>query len=313
MWRSRRVAQGSNSEARAVTARWAKVPVRVATERSLSKDAMRLFVVLSSYADGQTRFAFPSQETVCVELGWVTKTEDPDRRRFYKAMQRLLVADFVRRAGTQSHGSGAWTYRYVVAPFPSDADVMDASDDADPPPASSLRTMATDAYTAADDAVEAYQADALEAYDVDAWSFAAQTDQQQTRKQSSWHEQIEPRSLRETRRSIETPGADDLDLYRCTNRACDLQRVAPRGLVGSKCPDCKVGLLVLELLPKAPEVATTSGVADVALFQGQRENSSDAEPGWHRLQRQAGEEPETDEAAALERVQATLGALGASR
>jgi hypothetical protein len=93
---------------------WAKVP-RFVAAMDLTTPALRLLIVLSSYADGRTRLAWPSQ----AELGWITRsTGQPDRRRVSNALATLIEADLVREAGRQRHGERAWTNRYLVAPFP---------------------------------------------------------------------------------------------------------------------------------------------------------------------------------------------------
>jgi hypothetical protein len=99
---------------------WAKVPRYIAT-MTLPKDALRVFIVLSSYADGRERLAWPSQDTIARDLGWISKsTGRPDRSRISTAIGALLEADVVRKAGRHRHGVRAWTTRYLVAPFPGE-------------------------------------------------------------------------------------------------------------------------------------------------------------------------------------------------
>ena len=77
--------------------------------------------MLSSYADGRTRLAWPSQATLAHELGWITRsTGQPDRWRVSHALMTLIEADLVREAGRHRQGERAWTNRYLVAPFPAE-------------------------------------------------------------------------------------------------------------------------------------------------------------------------------------------------
>jgi hypothetical protein len=135
----RNVEEKHSAEGGQDAAAWAKVPRRAARMR-LTKDALRLLVVLSSHADGASRLAWPSQATLAAELGWVTRsTGAADRRRVSKAMQALSEADLVREAGRQTLGDRAWTNRFLVAPYPKDAEEPYASKDAAPSYASSAK------------------------------------------------------------------------------------------------------------------------------------------------------------------------------
>lgn len=99
---------------------WAKVP-RFVAAMDLTTPALRLLIVLSSYADGRTRLAWPSQATLARELEWITRlTGRPDRWRVSHALATLIEAELVREAGRQRQGERAWTNRYLVAPFPAE-------------------------------------------------------------------------------------------------------------------------------------------------------------------------------------------------
>jgi hypothetical protein len=101
------------------SAAWGKVPRYVAA-MSLTKDALRMAIAISSYAKGN-RFAWPSTETLARDLGWITRsTGKPNRRRAWNALQVLMDVGVVRKAGIQRSGERAWTRRYEVAPFPGD-------------------------------------------------------------------------------------------------------------------------------------------------------------------------------------------------
>lgn len=109
---------GNQSSERDRRNAWAKVP-RDAAMKELPKDALRLLIVLSSFADGRTRIAWPGQNTLALELGWVTRsTGQPDRRRVARVLSTLIEADLVRNAGRHRHGVRAWTSCYLVAPYP---------------------------------------------------------------------------------------------------------------------------------------------------------------------------------------------------
>jgi hypothetical protein len=157
-------------------AAWGKVPRYVAT-MTLRKDALRLFVILSSYAGGVSRLAWPSQDTLARDLGWISsRTGRPDRYRISKALRELLNADVIRKAGRHPHGERAWTTRYLVAPFP----VEDAYE-------GYATSSEVDASNGAEDAYEngpTMRTNRVE----DAYALYAQTDQsQQTPEEQRTH------------------------------------------------------------------------------------------------------------------------------
>jgi hypothetical protein len=151
------------------------VPLGVATG-DLTKDAMRLFIALSSWANGASRLAWPSYNTVAADLGWYRRSDgSTDRRRYSKALRQLLDAGLIVKHGTQSHGGSSWTWRYLVAPFPSDAGEGYASHDAGEGHASPTRSASGESSStpemsppAASDAYSGDGSDAGEGYDSDA-------------------------------------------------------------------------------------------------------------------------------------------------
>lgn len=112
-----------SSDAVNVTAdskRWAKVATDAATA-DVSKDALRLLIVLSAHAN-RSRLAWPSQETLARRLGWITEsTNHPDRRRVSRALRNLVNAQLIREVGRHRHGKRAWTSQYEVSPYGEDA------------------------------------------------------------------------------------------------------------------------------------------------------------------------------------------------
>ena len=96
----------------------------IATPRAacldLSKGALRLYLLLTSYADGYTRIARPGQDRLADELGWSKPDGSADRRRVYRHLQQLVKADLIRKAGQHSLGGKRWVRKYLVAPFPID-------------------------------------------------------------------------------------------------------------------------------------------------------------------------------------------------
>jgi hypothetical protein len=119
------------AEVVAVSARFGiTVPRAAHSDTALSKDALRLYLVLAPYADGLTRIARPGQDRLAEELGWISKsTGKPDRRRVYNAMDELVAAELVEFAGQHSLGKRRWVRMYRVAPFDKDADEGYASSD----------------------------------------------------------------------------------------------------------------------------------------------------------------------------------------
>lgn len=96
---------------------WGKIPLRAAVG-DLSKDALRVLVVLSSYAKGTTREAWPSQDTIADVLGWLSKGK-PDQRRVNRALNQLREpgVDLVRVKRRVGLAGGGWRNEYVVAPY----------------------------------------------------------------------------------------------------------------------------------------------------------------------------------------------------
>jgi hypothetical protein len=107
------------------SAPWGKVPRYIAT-MALSKEALRLFIVISSHADWENRVAFPGQDRLARELQWFQGDGQPNRRRVFRVLKELEAADLVKRAGTQSINGSAWVRRYLVARYP-DAQISGAS------------------------------------------------------------------------------------------------------------------------------------------------------------------------------------------
>jgi hypothetical protein len=107
------------------------VPRRAVCDDAVGAPALRLFVVMSSHADGQTRRCYASQVTMAEELGWFS-AQWPDTRRVRRYIPELVDADLIREHGRHIWGDGHWTDQYQVAPFPSaDSDTMSLSDDSD--------------------------------------------------------------------------------------------------------------------------------------------------------------------------------------
>ena len=114
---------------RSTTLRWGRVPFEAATA-SLSPTALRIMIAMACHADGASRLAWPSQETLARELGWESKSA---RRRVRAALAELEAADLIERAGQRVIGPrGRWVRQYLVAPFPADgvATVPSALDEA---------------------------------------------------------------------------------------------------------------------------------------------------------------------------------------
>ena len=102
---------------RSTTLRWGRVPFEAATA-SLSPTALRIMIAMACHADGASRLAWPSQETLARELGWESKSA---RRRVRAALAELEAADLIERAGQRVIGPrGRWVRQYLVAPFPAD-------------------------------------------------------------------------------------------------------------------------------------------------------------------------------------------------
>jgi len=110
----------------------------------MSKDALRLYLVVASFADGRTRVARPGQDRLARILGW-------DRRRVYRRLTELNEAGFIEPAGTYSLGRGRWVRCYRVAPYREDAREGDASitEDAREGDASTEVAQADDAHVSA--------------------------------------------------------------------------------------------------------------------------------------------------------------------
>ena len=114
----------------------------------LSKAALRLYVAMTRYADGKTRVARPGQLRLIADLGWTYSGGKPDRRRLHRVLGELEEADLIRGHGTHALGKGRWVHRYLVAPYPSDADITSASSEAK----DAVTTSASLRNTARDDA-----------------------------------------------------------------------------------------------------------------------------------------------------------------
>jgi hypothetical protein len=173
----------------------------------LSKDALRLYLVLASFADGKTRLARPGQDRLARLLGWTSTSDRPDRRRVYRALGELKAADLIEVAGTHSLGGGRWVRLYLVAPYRDDAHDAFASpttgepEDAHIVTASPVYTPTVDAHDSHDPMRTFF---GLDAHVVDAPSY-----------QSSFT----PVLLHNAQRSLSRGGADEEerepDLNRC--------------------------------------------------------------------------------------------------
>jgi len=109
---------------RVTALRWGRVPFEAATA-SLSPTALRVMIAMACHADGASRLAWPSQETLARELGWESKSA---RRRVRAALAELEAADLIERAGQRVIGPrGRWVRQYLVAPFPADGTVATPS------------------------------------------------------------------------------------------------------------------------------------------------------------------------------------------
>jgi hypothetical protein len=105
------------------------VPRRAVCGDVVGAPALRLLVLMSSHADGQTRRCYASQVTLAEELGWFS-ADWPDTRRVRRYTPELLDADLIREDGRHVWGDGHWTDQYLVAPFPlADSDITSLSDD----------------------------------------------------------------------------------------------------------------------------------------------------------------------------------------
>lgn len=109
---------------------WGKAPEALLAPQ-LSKGALRLFIALSIHADGRSRLAWPTQDTLAKELGHVSPSGNPDRRYVRRLVEELLAADLIRRAGRHLWGDRRWTSRFLVAPFPNVEDDPSSSKDGD--------------------------------------------------------------------------------------------------------------------------------------------------------------------------------------
>jgi hypothetical protein len=136
---------------------------------NLSKDALRLYVAVTRYADGRTRVARPGQLRLIEQLRWTYSGGQPDRRRLHKALAELEGADLVRRHGTHPLGGGRWVRCYLVAPFATDADAATASlaptlsSDADKTTATTGRPTRDDAVVSANPMRSFLEGDAVAA------------------------------------------------------------------------------------------------------------------------------------------------------
>ncbi len=114
-----------------MTELYGMVPRRAVTVDAISAPALRLLVVMSSHADGQTRRCFASQGTLADELDWFSG-DYSDTRRVRRYVAELLDADLIRKDGRHVWDDGCWTDQYRIAPFPrDDSDTTSLSDDSD--------------------------------------------------------------------------------------------------------------------------------------------------------------------------------------
>lgn len=91
---------------------WGKVPRSFAAQRTVSYDAFRTFVVLSSYADGETRTCYPSQARLARDLG-------VSRSVVQRWIDELADHGWVVRRHRMRERKGGWAVNeYLVAPFP---------------------------------------------------------------------------------------------------------------------------------------------------------------------------------------------------
>ena len=97
---------------------WGKVPIILATAGA-SPLAVRVFIVMSSYAGGNTRLAWPSQDAIGEALR--VNGRPVHRRNVRKALEELQDLGFIHREGRKVFGDGHWTNMYLVAPFPDGA------------------------------------------------------------------------------------------------------------------------------------------------------------------------------------------------
>jgi hypothetical protein len=86
------------------------VPTRLAEDRTLSKGALRLFVLLASYANA-ARWAWPSQGTLADRLG-------AHRRSVRSWLEELEEAGFIRRWPFIRESGGKGSDWILVAPLP---------------------------------------------------------------------------------------------------------------------------------------------------------------------------------------------------
>ena len=106
------------------------VPRRAVDCQDVGLPALRLFIVMSSYADGSTRRCYAAQ-TLAQDLGWASGGYW-DTRRVRRYLPALIEADLIREDGRHVWADGRWTDQYLIAPFTeTDSDVVSPSVDSE--------------------------------------------------------------------------------------------------------------------------------------------------------------------------------------